>query len=276
MKDEVWQGYEHTGFSWLRIGAMALRYFYLLRGSWPRIFELAYWPTIQLILWGFITNFLVTNSSWIAQASGVLIAAVLLWDVLFRSQLGISLLFLEEMWSRNLAQIFVSPLKPAEWVVALMCVSLARTLVGVVPAVLLAIPLYHYSIFDLGLPLIAFFVNLLVMGWAIGFAVSGAILRFGLGAESLAWLVVFAIAPVSSIYYPVASLPEWLQVIAWLMPSSYVFEGMRAVMFDGIFRLDLLAGAVLGNLVWLTGGAAVFLWSFRSARIRGLFLSIGE
>jgi ABC-2 type transport system permease protein len=276
MKDELWQGNGYTGFSWLRIGAMALRYLYLLRGSWPRIFELAYWPTIQLILWGFITNFLVTNSSWVAQAGGVLIAAVLLWDVLFRSQLGISLLFLEEMWSRNLAQIFVSPLKPAEWVVALMCVSLARTLIGVVPAVLLAIPLYHYSIFDLGLPLIAFFVNLLVMGWALGFAVSGAILRFGLGAESLAWLAVFAIAPVSGIYYPVASLPEWLQAIAWLLPSAYVFEGMRAVMLDGVFRLDLLAGAVLGNIVCLAGGAAIFLWSFRSARIRGLFLSIGE
>lgn len=97
------------GGSARRIAAMVLRYWYLLRGSWPRLLELAYWPTVQMIMWGFISQFMATNSTWVAQAAGVLIAAVLLWDVLFRGQLGVSVSFLEEMWSRNLGHLFVSP-----------------------------------------------------------------------------------------------------------------------------------------------------------------------
>ena len=110
--------------SWRRITALLLRYLYLLRGSWPRVLELAYWPTVQMILWGLITQFFVTHSSWLMQAGGALIAAVLLWDVLFRSQIGVSISFLEEMWSRNLGQLFVSPLRPWEFVVSLLATSL--------------------------------------------------------------------------------------------------------------------------------------------------------
>jgi ABC-2 type transport system permease protein len=263
-------------FSPRRIGAMMLRHIYLLRSSWPRVFELAYWPTIQMILWGFITQFLVTQSSMIANAFGLLLSGVLLWDVLFRGQLGFSLSFLEEMWSRNIGNLFVSPLRPYEMVVAMTAISLIRTLIGVVPAALLAIPLYHYSIFGLGLPLVAFFANLLVMGWVIGMMVVALLMRVGLGAESVAWLAIFLIAPVSAIYYPVSVLPEWLQAVAWCLPPAYVFEGMRAVLLDGVVRLDLLAGAALLNLLYLGVGASLFLWSFHVARRRGLLLKTGE
>ena len=262
--------------SWRRITALLLRYLYLLRGSWPRVLELAYWPTVQMILWGLITQFFLTHSSWLMQAGGALIAAVLLWDVLFRSQIGVSISFLEEMWSRNLGQLFVSPLRPWEFVVSLLATSLLRTLIGVIPAAFLAALLYHYSIFDLGLPLLAFFVNLLVMGWAIGLLISAIILRYGLGAESLAWLVIFSIAPLSGIYYPVAVLPDWLEPLAYALPSAHVFEGMRAVMFDQSFHWDHLAWAIGLNFFYLGGSLAVFLATFRIARIRGLLLQIGE
>lgn len=265
-----------AAFSLRRIGAMVMRHVYVLRTSWPRLFELAYWPTLQMVLWGFINQFLATNSSWVAQASGVLIAAVILWDVLFRGQLGVSVSFLEEIWSRNLASLFVSPLRPYEMIVSLMVMSLIRTLIGIVPAALLAILLYKYSIFTLGLPLIAFFANLLVMGWAAGLMISALILRFGLGAESLAWITIFALAPVSGIYYPVSSLPAWLQPISWILPSSHVFEGMRAVMFDYSFRLDHLAWAVGLNAVYLAIGTALFLYTFHVARKRGLLMKLGE
>lgn len=263
-------------FSVRRIGAMVLRYVYLLRSSWPRVLEMFYWPAVQIILWGFISQFFMTHSSWVAQASGVLLAAVLLWDVMFRGQLGVSLAFFEEMYSRNLGHLFVSPLRPYELVCALLVISFIRTLIGVGGAALLAIPLYHYSIFDMGLPLLAFFTNLLVMGWSIGLLVAGLVLRYGLGAESLAWVAIFALAPVSGIYYPVSVLPEWLQSVAYLLPSAHVFEGMRAVMFEQTFRLDLLANAVLLNLVYIGGGVATFLLSFRAARERGLLLRVGE
>ena len=262
--------------SFRRIGAMVLRYVYLLRGSWPRIIELAYWPTVQMILWGFISQFFTTHSSWVAQAAGVLIAAVLLWDVLFRGQLGVSISFLEEMWSRNLASLFVTPLRPYELIVAILGVSLIRTLIGVIPASLLAIVLYHYSVFDLGLPLLAFFINLLVMGWAMGLVISSLILRYGLGAESLAWVAVFLVAPLSGIYYPITVLPEWLQPVSWALPSSYVFEGMRSVMFEGVFRVDYLWRAAALNLVYMAVGTAVFLRTFQIARRDGLLLRMGE
>ena len=270
------KSYPDHYFSPRRIGAMALRYLFLLRRSWTRIVELAYWPIMQMILWGFMTKFLLNNDSGILKAAGILIAAVLLWDVMFRGNIGVAISFLEEMWSRNLAQLFASPLRPYEWALSLLTVSLVRTLIGVLPAAILAIPLYSYSIFEMGLPLIAFFVNLLLFGSSVGLAVSALILRYGLGAESLAWVGIFAVAPISGIYYPISTLPDWLQPVAWSLPSAPVFEGMRSVLTKGIFQTDLFYHAVLLNLAYITAGMTIFLRVFRIARNKGLLLQMGE
>jgi len=259
-----------------RVWAMLLRYLYILRSSWPRTLELLYWPTLQMLIWGFMSQFLRTNSSYIAKAFGVLLGAVMLWDALFRSQLGLSISFLEEMWARNLGQLFVTPLRPYEWVLSLLAMSVIRVTIGVVPATLLAIPLYHYSIFAMGLPLVAFFVVLMVMGWALGLAICGGILRHGMGAESLAWTVIFALAPLSCVYYPVSILPVWLQPFAWALPSTYVFEGMRAVLFSGDFRLDYFLIALALDLLMIAAGAFIFSLAFRDARRRGALLQMGE
>lgn len=263
-------------FSPRRVLAMVLRHLYLLRSSWPRVLELMYWPTVQMVLWGFITVFLAGHSSYIAQAPGVLISAVLLWDVLFRSQLGTSLIFMEEMWSRNLGHLFVSPLRPYELVCALLVISLVRTLIGVGGAALAAAALFHYSILQLGLPLVAFLLNLIVMGWAVGLVMAGIVLRFGVGAENMAWIAIFALQPISGVYYPIGVLPPVLQAVAAAVPSSYVFEGMRAVLFEHTLRVDLLLGAALLNVVYLAGGVASFLYFFKVARVRGLLLHVGE
>lgn len=259
-----------------RIMALVIRYLYLLQGSWPRLLELAYWPTVQMILWGLINRFLASQSEWLAQATGLFIAAVLLWDVLFRAQLGLSVVFLEEMWSRNLGQLFVTPLRPWEWILALMVISLLRTLIGVGAAALLAIVLYHYSIFDLGLALLGFFVNLLVMGWAIGLVVIALVLRYGLGTEGLVWALIFALAPISGIYYPIAILPEWLQPVALALPSSHVFEGMRGLMIQHRFLWQHLFWAVGLNALYLVVGVLVFLGSFHLARKHNRLLQLGE
>ena len=264
------------GFSPRRVGALILRYLYVLRSSWPRLAELAYWPAMQVIVWGFITQFFRTNSTWVATASGVLLGGVLLWDVLFRSQLGVSVSFLEEMWSRNLGHLFVSPLRPYEFLLALTTMSLIRTLIGMLPAALLAIPLYHFSIFDLGLPLLAFFANVVVTGWAIGIAVSGLILRYGLGAESFAWVAVFAISPIAAVFYPVSVLPGWLQPVAYALPPAHVFEGMRALMFDHVFRVDRFVAALGLNGLYLIGAGVVFLAAFARARHLGKLMQVGE
>ncbi len=263
-------------FSFGRIGAMILRYWYLLRGSWPRILELAYWPTMQMILWGFITLHFLSQSAWVAQAAGVLISAVLLWDVLFRGQLGLSLSFLEEAWSRNLGQLFVSPLRPSEWVVAMMTMSLIRTLIGIIPAALLALPLFGYSVFGIGLPLVAFFINLIVCGWWIALIVVSLILRLGLGAESMAWLIVFLLAPISCIYYPLEVLPAPVQWLALSLPPAHVFEGMRAVLFEETFLVRHFFAAVGLNGLFMTISGLIFMWAFNDARRRGALLQQGE
>ena len=259
-----------------RVWAMLLRYLYLLRSSWPRTLELLYWPTLQMLIWGFMSQFLSQNSSYVARAFGVLLAAVMLWDLLFRSQLGLSISFLEEMWARNLGQLFVTPLRPYEWLISLLAMSVIRVTIGMVPAMLLAIPLYQYSIFDMGWALVAFLAALMAMGWALGLAICGGILRHGMGAESLAWTVIFALAPLSCVYYPITVLPGWLQPVAWALPSTHVFEGMRAVLFENTFRMDYFLSAVALDLVYLAAGAAVFFIAFRDARRRGALLQMGE
>ena len=268
--------YPDRNFDLRRIGFMGLRYLFLLRSSWTRIVELAYWPIMQMILWGFMSQFLLTSASPVIKTAGMLIAAVLLWDVMFRSNIGVAVSFLEEMWSRNLAQLFASPLRPYEWALSLLFISLVRTIIGVIPAAILAIPFYSYSIFDMGIPLIAFFMNLMIFGGAIGLVVSALVLRYGMGAESLAWVGIFLVAPISGIYYPISILPEWLQPIAWALPSAHIFEGMRAVLAEDVFRAKLLINAIMLNVLYIASGFTMFLYVFRLARIKGFLVQMGE
>ena len=269
-------GGSRAGMSLGRVLAMLGRYYYLFRGSVPRIIELAYWPIVQVALWGFITKFFLEHSSWLVNAAGALLAGVLLWDVLFRGQLGLSISFLEEMWARNLGQLFASPLRPGELMAAMMLGSLIRTSLGLRPATLVAWLLHEYSIYSLGLPLIAFFANLMVFGWAIGLAVCALLIRYGLAAESFAWASIFILAPLSAVYYPVDVLPEAAQAVALALPSAHVFEGMRAVMIEGVFRTDLFLWAIALNVAYIAGGVALFAYAFNIARRRGLILQSGE
>ncbi len=276
MTDQSGSMSRNAGASAVRILGMVKRHYYLLRGSWPRILELAYWPTVQMIVWGFVTQFFTEHSSWVAQAAGALIGGVLLWDLLFRSQIGFSICFLEEMWARNLGHIFVSPLRPHEFLISMMVMSLLRCVIGLLPSWILAYLAFKFSVLSFGPGIVVFFFCLVFMGWAIGMAVIALILRFGLGAESLAWVAIFAFAPISAVYYPVATLPDWLQVVAWCTPSAYVFEGMRAILIDGVFRSDLLTAAIVANLVYLVVGAGLFAWAFASARNHGKLMQTGE
>jgi ABC-2 type transport system permease protein len=259
-----------------RVFAMVLRHLYLLRKSWVRVVEMAYWPTMQMVLWGFIAKFLATNSSWVAQVPGVLVSALLLWEILFRGQLGLSLSFIEELYSRNLGHLFASPLRPLELVTAMICVSAVRTLIGVGTAATLAWVLYRTSIFGLGLPLVAFFANLLITGWGIGLMVSALVMRYGLAAENLAWGAIFVTAPISGIYYPIGTLPGWLQSVAWWLPTSHVFEGMRGVLMADAFLWPEFWSAAALNVLYIAVGLALFLASFNGARKRGTLLQIGE
>ena len=268
-------------FSPMRVGAMVTRYVYLLRSSWPRVLDLVYWPAVQMITWGFIQTYVSQGAAAAppgrgAVAAGTLIGAVLLWDMLFRGQLGFSASFLEEMWSHNVGNLLMSPLRPLEFVLALMIMSLVRLALGVVPVTVLAIWFFGFNLWGLGLALGVFFANLILTSWSVGLLVCGLLLRQGLGAENLAWTIMFVLLPLACVYYPVSVLPTWLQPVAWALPPTYVFEGLRALLADHLFRGDLMLEALALNVVLFGAATIAFLALLASAREAGSLLQMGE
>ena len=269
-----------AAFSLGRVGAMVLRYTYLLRSSSPRLLEMVYWPAVQMLTWGFLQTYLVQaqgvslNSA--AIAAGALIGGVLLWDILLRGQQGFSFSFLEEMWSRNIPNLLMSPLRPTEFVVALMVMSLIRLAVGVVPVTLMAIAFFGFNLWALGIAFAAFFAVLIFFAWSVGLLVSGILLRYGLGAENLVWSLMFIIQPLGCVYYPVAALPRWLQPICWALPPTYVFEGLRGVLLDHVLRADLMLMGLAIDALLFAGAAFGFARLLASARRAGTLLQTGE
>lgn len=260
-----------------RIHAMLLRHFYILRGSPARVLELVYWPTIQMVLWGFISQFFAQqNAGPLSYALGTLLGAVILWDFLFRSQLGVSLSFLEEIWARNLGHLFVSPLRPHEWWISMMLYSIIRALIGMVPAALLAIPFYGFSIFDLGLPVLFLFFNLMFMGWWLGLMITAMLIKAGPGAESIAWALTFFLAPFCAVYYPVAMLPSWLQGFSYALPASHVFEGLRTLVHEGRADTGHIFMAFGLNCLYMIVAIFLLQLSFNNARKAGTLLQTGE
>jgi len=259
-----------------RVAAMVLRYWYLLRSSWARLVELMYWPAVQMLMWGFLQLYIGQNASFFARASGIFIGAVMLWDILFRGQLGFSISFLEEMYARNLGNLMMSPLRATEFISALMIMSIVRLAIGLIPVSLLAIAFFGFNLYGLGFALAAFFANLILTSWSVGIFVSGLVLRNGLGAETFAWSIMFLLLPLACVYYPVAILPSFLQYLAWALPPTYVFEGMRALLIDHVFRADLMLQALALNVVLMAGSAIAFLKLVDSARRQGSLLQTGE
>lgn len=260
-----------------RIWGLMYRHIALFRRSWPRMLELMYWPVLQMVVWGFITAYLAgLQGNTASIAAGVLLGGVLLWEVTLRSQMGFAISFLEEVWSRNLGHLFVSPLRPWELVAGLAAMSVLRTLAAVVPAMALAFFLYGFGVWRLGPVLVLFVALLMAMGWSVSLAVTALILRHGAGAEALAWGVMFGIAPFAAVFYPVAVLPDWLQPVALAIPAAHVFEGMRTMLAGGGIAWNHLAWAAGLDLLWLAAAAWIFLAQFQAARVRGALLNIGE
>jgi ABC-2 type transport system permease protein len=256
---------------------MMYRHLALYRRSWPRLLELAYWPVLQMCIWGFTASYLAARMGSTASiAAATLLGGVLLWEVALRSQMGVAISFLEELWSRNLGHVFVSPLRPWELVAALIGMSIIRMTIGVLPAILLAWVFYAFNLFALGPVLVLFFINLMIMGWWVSLGVVSLILRHGAGAEALAWSVLFGLTPFSAVFYPVSVLPAAVRPIALALPSAQVFEGMRGVLLRHTIEWSHLAWAFGLNAVWMAAAILVFAQQFRQARVRGALLSIGE
>ena len=262
--------------SWNKIYALSLRHIYLIKGSFPRILDLIYWPTIQIFLWGFISKFFTISSSYYNNTVGVILTAAILYDFLFRSSISYNMMFLDEIWSRNFTNLFIAPIKIKEIIAALTFTAVFRTLIGLIPAALLAIPLFGVSIFKIGVPLIFLLISLYIFGVTLGLLVTSGLVRFGPSFENIAWASLFFLAPLGCIYYPVEILPGWLQLIAKLLPLVHLFEEMRSILIDNIVNYRAVFKACLISFVYFIIGIIVFYISYGGAKKRGTLINMGE
>ena len=262
--------------NWNKIFALSLRHIYLIKGSFPRILDLIYWPTIQIFLWGFISKFFTLNSSFYENTVGIILSAAILYDFLFRSSISYNMMFLEEIWSRNFTNLFIAPLKLKEIIISLIFTALVRTLIGLVPAIILTSPLFGVSILKLGFPLFILFLSLYMFGITLGLFVSSGLMRFGPSFENIAWSSLFLLAPLGCIYYPIEILPEFFQVIAKGLPLVYIFDETRNILLSGSVDYENLNQAYLLNIIYLICGIGLFYFSFLKARIKGTLINMGE
>ena len=260
----------------IRIYGLFLRHFYLITRSFPRILDLIYWPSIQITLWGFISNFFASHSSYYNNAVGVILTCAILYDFLFRTSIGFNMLFLEEIWSRNFTNLFIAPIKISEIIASLTLTAILRTLVGLVPAALLAIPLFGVSIFKLGIPLLFLLLSLYIFGVTLGLLVTSGLLRFGPSFENIAWASLFFLAPLGCIYYPLEILPVSLQLIAKALPLVHIFEEMRNILLNNSINIFEIVKSVLISLVYFVFGIVVFYLSYSGAKIKGTLINMGE
>ena len=258
--------------SYNRILGLFLRHFFLIKGSLPRILDLIYWPTIQIILWGFISKFFTVYSDYYNNTVGVILSCAILYDFLFRSSISFNMLFLEEIWSRNFTNLFIAPLRISEIIISLVLTALLRTLIGLVPAILITSPLFGISILDLGTPLFLLFFSLYAFGITLGLFVSSGLLRYGPAFENIAWSSLFLLAPLGCIYYPIEILPEFFQTVAKLLPLVYIFEEARSILVNNIVNYSNIMSAIYLNIFYLFLGISLFYYSFNKARDKGTCL----
>ena len=262
--------------NWNKIFALSLRHIYLIKGSFPRILDLIYWPTIQIFLWGFISKFFTLTSTYYENTVGIILSAAILYDFLFRSSISYNMMFLEEIWSRNFTNLFIAPIKISEIISALTFTAIFRTLIGLIPAALLAIPFFGVSILKIGTPLILLLITLYIFGVTLGLLVTSGLIRFGPSFENIAWASLFFLAPLGCIYYPVDILPDLLQIIANLLPLVHIFEEMRNILIHDIINYSQILKAIFISFLYFLIGILIFYLSYNGAKNRGTLINMGE
>ncbi len=260
-----------------RIGGILLRYLYLHTRSMPRLFEIFFWPVMELLVWGFVS---VYFQSLLADPStkivAILISAMIFWDILYRSQQAVSMAVVEDIWTQNILNILISPLRIREWLAATFIYGFIK--ISLITSILsaIALGLYHFNLFHhLGLSMIPLLANLLFFGWALGVFTSALVIRWGHAAEALIWGIPYLVQPLSAIYYPVSVLPTPLQYVAKSIPSTYVFEGIREVIKTGALPWPYFWMAFGLNLFYFFLAGIFFARMFKSARDSGKLGRLG-
>ncbi len=256
---------------WNRIQALVLKYVYGCSRNAFRVMDVCFWPVMDLLVWGFVTVYLLKVSGAVPAMITFLIGAAVLWNVFYRAQQAVCLSFLDDLWSRNLLNVFTAPVKVSEFIAASYILGLAQALVVLLMLSGLSALMYKFNVLSYGFELALLFVNLILTGWALGLAAVSLIVRWGPQAEVLAWAVPFVVQPMCAVFYPVSVLPAWLQVCARCVPASYVFEGMRAAISGSHADVSgYVTTAFLLNVVYLALAGILFKFMFEQARDRGL------
>lgn len=255
---------------WHRIYAIILRNLFFFRRSYDRITDAFYWPAIDVIVWGmtsaYFTNFAPKTSPIIL----ILLSGIVFWTLVYRGQYEINVGLLDDVWNKNLINLFVSPLKFWEWISALVMIGVIKSLISFVFAALLAVFLYKINFFVFGFKFIPLILLLVMSGWWVSFFVTGLILRYGTRVQAFAWTTLALISPFSVIYYPLVALPDWAQKIAAIIPTSYIFEAMRGVIANGNLDYNKLFISLLLNLFYLSLSLVFLKRSFNAVLNKGL------
>jgi ABC-2 type transport system permease protein len=253
------------------VTALIWRYLFLYTRTPMRLVELVFWPMVDLLIWGFVMLYVKDDVKEGATLSPhAFVAGAILWDVVFRAQQGVAVSFLEDVWTRNLLNIFVAPVRTAEYLFATFGVGILRIIVTVVMMATVAFVLDFFNIFTLGAALIPFFLNLLLAGWALGMISTALIVRWGQAAENLAWAIPFFFQPFCAVFYSVEKLPTWAQQFSWCVPASHVFEGMRAALDGKPFQWESFWTAAALNVGLLALAGIVFVTMLSKTRKLGL------
>lgn len=222
-----------AALTWLRMRAIARRHAYVLARSPHRLFDVTLWPLVDVLLFGALATYVSSGSvSAGERAAGYLLAGIVLWHVVYQSQIAVSTGFLEETWSRNLLNLMVTPIREVEYMAGVALFGMFKLVIGVSVLALGALVFYSFDVSTLGFGIVPIAAVLLMVGWCISLFVVGIVLRFGAGAEALAWGVMFIVLPLSGVFYPVDALPAFLQPVAEALPTTHAFAALRGLV-DG-------------------------------------------
>jgi ABC-2 type transport system permease protein len=260
---------------WPRVAAIVLRQFYLLRSTPVRVVPLFAWVTIDIVLWGFITRYLNTFTHSSFNFVPALLGAVLLWDFFIRVMQGVTTAFLEDVWSRNFLNFFATPLSISEYISGLVLSSIATSSVGLLVMLILAMLVFGLSFFLYGVVLIPFLAVLFAFGIALGIVASAVVLRLGPAAEWFVWPIPALISPFAAVFYPLSTLPPWMQYISHALPPMYVFESLRLIVTGHPASGSALALGACLALIDIAIAGWIFASVYRSAVRTGLIARYG-
>jgi len=255
--------------NWRVIRAIIYKYATIWKNNIFRISDIFFYPVVDLFIWGLLTVYMMRVSHAAPGLINFLIAAIVLFNILLRSQQVITISFLDDIWNRNLINLFAAPIRLGEYIAALCFLGAIQCLFVFILLAICSYFFYDFNFLALGIYCSLFFINLLVMGWSMGFFTSAIILRWGQSAESLAWMMPFFVQPLSAVFYPVSVLPSWLQPVALCLPSTHVFEGVREIINTGSMQTNHLLYAFILNIMYLMGSFFIFYYLIQEARKHG-------